>query len=191
MKLFEFNSANYTIRIADEHVMLIKEFRDLLSVSFNQGEKGDLDGKKKIRAFKVLGYIHLVYNWKSPYTEYSDREKHITALQDMNLDEETVRLPEVEQAIAKYLSIQDTRLVKLQKSANRAIDELRDYFDTLDLQERDPVTGKPLFTAKDAIANIAALAKAVSSLKELEDMVKREKEQSKGLKGDVEEGLFD
>lgn len=191
MKLFEFNSENYTIRIADEHVMLIKEFRDLLSVSFNKGEKNDEDGKKRLKAFKILGYIHLVYNWKSPYMEYSDKDRHETSLADLNIPEEWVRSPEVERAIEKYLSIQDTRLVKLQKSANRAIDELRDYFDTLDLQERDPVTGKPLFTAKDAIANIAALAKAVSSLKELDDMVKREKEQSKGLKGDVEEGIFD
>lgn len=191
MKNF-FQLNNWQIEIVDEHILLIKQFRDLFDLEFNKGYKDDVDGSNRIKAFELLCYIYLVYDWRTPFTEFSDKEKHEAAIESSGLlDEEILKQPVVMEAIRMYQEIQDTRLVKLLRSANRAIDELRLYFDTLDLQERDDVTGKPIFSAKDAIANISSLGKSVASLKELELIVKKDQEVSKGVKGDNELGAFD
>lgn len=183
---------NWQIKIIDEHLLLVKQFRDLFDIEFNKGYKNDSTGEARKKAFDILCYIYLVYDWRTTFTEFSDSEKHESALESAEIEDETIlKDPRVSACIQKYLEIQDTRLVKLLKSANRTIDELRIYFETLDLQERDPETGKPMFTAKDAISNLTTLSKAVNSLKELELIVKKDQELSTGIKGDNEAGAFD
>ena len=190
MDLFNLRD-DFTIEINKAEVLLVKEFNDLFTVKFNTNEPGDKEGRKRLRAFKVLSYIYLVYDWKSPYAEYSLKERHIDALKDANLAEEVVKDELVVKAIEKYLSLQDTRVLKLLKSAYLLVDKLRHHFETLDLEERDPITGKPVFNAKDVMMNLNSLAKTVDSLKQLEYQVKKEKEAEKSLRGDVEPGMFD
>jgi len=40
------------------------------------------------------------------------------------------------------------------RSSYTAIDNLRIFFETLDLMETDPNTGKPIYSARDVINNI-------------------------------------
>ncbi len=182
---------NHEVELNRPEILLVKEFEELFSLKFNQGEKGDTDGRKRRRAYKVMAFIYLVYDWKSPYAEYSLAEKVESALSDSELDSEFVKDPLVAKAIIKYLDLQDTRIVKLLKSSYRVVDEIRHHFDTVQLDERDPMTGKPIFTARDLMSNLAALGKTVESLKELEYLVKKEQEQNKGLRGDANPGMFD
>ena len=76
------------------------------------------------------------------------------------------------------------------RSAYKATDELRLYFETLNLQEKD-LNGKPIFAAKNVLSEIAGLGKTVEGLQQLEFMVMKEKEKSANLRGDTEPGLFD
>ena len=71
------------------------------------------------------------------------------------------------------------------------VDKIRHYFETIDLSERDPESGRPIFTAKDLMTNLASLGKTVESLNQLEYMVKKEQEMSRGLRGAAEPGMFD
>jgi len=50
--------------------------------------------------------------------------------------------------------LQETRILKLLNSAYKSIDTLRIFFETVDLTEIDPVTGRPIYMAKDVISNI-------------------------------------
>ena len=190
MDLFNLRD-DFTIEINKAEVLLVKEFNDLFSLKFNTNEPGDKEGRKRLRAFKVLTYIYLVYDWKSPYSEYSLKERHTDALIDANLNEEVVKDELVIKAIDKYLSLQETRLLKLFKAANLLVDKLRHHFESLDLEEKDPITGRYMNNAKDVMANLNSLAKTVDSLKQLEYQVKKEKETEKSLRGDVEPGMFD
>lgn len=189
MKIFVYE--NHQLQLNKEEIALVKEFAEVLSIKFNSGEAGDKEGRKRLRAWKIFTYVYLVYDWQSPYSEFSNKEKREAALEDSKLDEKFIDTPEVQALIAKYLEIQDSRIVKLLKSAYIAVDELRDYFQFVDLQEVDPVTGKPVYSAKELMGNLNSLAKTVDSLQQLEHMVKKEKAKEKGLRGDAEAGLFD
>lgn len=190
MKFFTLRE-DYTVELNKEELLLVKEFEDLFSLKFNAGEKGDMDGRKRQKAFKVLAYIYLVHDWKSPYSEFSKKEKHDAALTDTGLTTEAVKEELVEKAIEKYLSLQDSRILKLLNSAYKAVDEIRMFFESINLTQLDPVTGKYMYSATDVMKNLSSLAKTVESMQQLESIVKKEKEQDKGLRGDIEPGMFD
>ena len=70
-------------------------------------------------------------------------------------------------------------------------EKITDYFDTLDIQERDAVTGKPIFKTKDVMGEPKEVSNVVEQLKTLEFLYKKEQEESSGLMGDVEGGFMD
>lgn len=170
--------------------MAIKEFGALLDRKRNK-TKEDPKGLKLERAFRELTYIYLTCDWQSPYSEWSDQEKHDAAVLDSELTntelEDTIFL----EAKKKYLSLQDSRTMRLLNSAFRACDELQVFFHTVDLQERDPVTGKPIYSAKDVISSISSLGKVVAGLEELKLLVMKEREKESALRGSSSPGLFD
>jgi hypothetical protein len=185
-----FTMQDYELELNKPEILLVKEFADLWETNRNKGA-GDNRGYEKKRAFKEFSFIYLVYDWKSPYSEYSDQEKREAAQLDSTLTNKQLEDDKFIAACRKYQEMQDSRILKLLRSAYRATDELRIYFDNIDLQERDPETGKPIYAAKDLIASISALGKTVEGLEQLEYMVKKEKEKERGLRGGQEAGMFD
>lgn len=189
MNIFTYD--NYQLDLNKPEILLVPEFNELMTLKFNSGEPGDKDGRKRLRAFKAFTYIYLMCDWKSPFSEQSEKERHLAALESSGLAEKDLELEEIKTCAKKYLELQDTRITKLLKSAYRAADELRLYFTLVDLQERDAETGKPIFAAKDLMSNLGALAKTVDSLQVLEELVKKEQEKEKGTRGGHEKGMFD
>ena len=72
-----------------------------------------------------------------------------------------------------------------------AVDSQIHYLQNVDLSERDPVSGKPIFKSKDLIAEIKGCKDLISTLKELEIQVKKGVVNDTKLRGDVQEGMFD
>lgn len=188
MDLFIYD--NYTLELNKPEVLLINEFEKLWEPKRNK-VKGDAQGTQRQLAMKEFAYMYLVYDWKSPYSEYSDSEKIEAALEDSGLTNEQIQDKLLVAACKKYQELQQSRVLKLLNSAYRAVDELRRFFDEVDLQERDPETGKPIYKSNDIIANIANLGKTVGGLEELEYMVKKQKEKERGLRGQAQAGMFD
>jgi hypothetical protein len=182
---------DYTIEVNKPEILLIKEFDELFSLKFNTGMKGDSDGRKRLKGLKVIAFIYLVYDWKSPYAEYSQKEKVDSALEDTDLEKSIVDDTLVIKAISKFQDLQDTRLIRLLKSSELVVDKIRYHFETLDLQERDEVTGQYFIKARDVMSNLAALGKTIESLQLLKHLVQKEQEQTRGLRGDAEPGMFD
>ena len=113
-------------------------------------------------------------------------------LLDAGLTEEEWNDPTFRAACRKYRELQDSsRALKLIKSAQGVVDKITDYFDTLDIQERDAVTGKPIFKTKDIMGELKEVSNVVEQLKTLEFLYKKEQEESNGLMGDVETGFMD
>ena len=82
--------------------------------------------------------------------------------------------------------------MKFIKSAQSVVDKITDYFNEIDLFERDLVTNKPIFKTKDVIAEMQNASKVVDELKNLEIMYKKEIEVSSStVRGDDELGVFD
>lgn len=189
MELFTL-SENYNPVINKPDVFLVKEFKDLFDPERCKGVKGDSKGTLKFRAFRELAYIYLVYDWKTVYAEYSLAEKQEAALLDSEIEPEWLNDPLFKAAVRKYQELQDSRILRLLNSAYKAVDELRLYFDTLDLSERDQY-GKPIFSTKNVMGEIAALGKTVEGLQQLQFMVMQEREKANSLRGNTELGLLD
>lgn len=191
MKFFIYDNVNYSIFLDDESILLIKEFADLLEPNRNK-DKVDKTGKSKRRAFKELKYIYLFFDWKSPYFQYTEQDRHREALKDSELTEEEFNDSTFRRACKKYDDIQNSSLdIKLLKASMSAVEKVAYYLENVDTQERDPATGKPIFKTKDIIAEIKGCKDLISSLRELEVQVKKGLEAESGVRGNTELGLFD
>lgn len=191
MKFFLYDSVNNEIMINDEGILLIKEFSELLKTERNK-TKLDKTGKSKTRAFREFKFMYLFFDWKSPYFQYIESDKYNESLKDSDLTEEEVNDPVFKAACKKYDDLQNSSIdIKMLKSAMMAAEKVAHYLETVNVQERDELTGKPIFKTKDLIAEIKGCKDLISSLRELEIQVKKGLEAESNLRGTTEIGLFD
>lgn len=191
MKFFLYDNVNEGISINDEGVLLVREFNALLDLERNKS-KTDKTGQKLERAFKEFKYIYLFFDWGSPYFQYAEYDRHNEALLDSGLTEKEFNDPLFKAACRKYDEMQNSsKIGNLLKASYSTIDKITEYLQTLDLGERDPATGKPIYKTKDVIAEIASASKLIEAIRTLEISFKKEIEPEGKLRGDVEAGLFD
>lgn len=190
--LFIYNQSENRIEINEPVALMIKEFRDLFEPNRNKC-KEDKTGKKGLRGFKELIYIYLMINWKSPYADDPDQDRHKYCLQDAELTEEDFEDPVFRAACRKYDELQNSsRSLRLIKAAQGIVDKVTVYFDTLDLDERNPVTQAPIFKTKDVLAEMQNVDKVLDALKNLEDKYKKEIEGDKAdIRGDAIPGIIE
>ena len=189
MKVFLFDNANNKVIINEPEVLLIKEFAALWTNERNK-TKEDPKGIYKSRAYRELTYIWLMIDWASPYSDYAEQDRHQACLQDANLSEDEWADPVFRAACRKYREIQESaRDIKLIRAAQNKVDELIDYFNEgSDLQERDPITGKPIFKAKDVIGEMSSISKVLDELDALEARIKKKQKAATGLRAGAVEG---
>jgi hypothetical protein len=61
--------------------------------------------KHKDRVTRELTYIYLALDWKSPYSQYSEYERHQESLIDASITEEEFNDPIFREACRKYRSL--------------------------------------------------------------------------------------
>lgn len=191
MKFFKYDRGNGSLELDNESLILTKEFKDLLEVGRNKSPS-DKSGKNKEKAFKEFVYIYLFLDWESPYFQIPEKEKHLAALEDSGLTELDLEDELFKAACRKYDELQNSSLsIRLLKGAMSAVETLIYYLTHVDVNERDPLTGKPIFKTKDLIAEIKGCKDVIAGIKDLEIQVKKELEQDTGLRGNAEAGYFD
>jgi len=191
MKFFLYDNVNAKVTINDEGLLLVREFHVLLDLERNKS-KTDKTGKNRERAFKEFKYIYLFFDWGSPYFQYAEHDRHHEALLDSELTKEEFDDPLFRDACRKYDEMQNSsKIGNLLKASYSTIDKITEYLQTLDLAERDPNTGKPIYKTKDVIAEIASASKLIEAIKTLEVSFKKEIEPEGQLRGDITAGLFD
>lgn len=191
MKFFRYDKVNEEIVLNDEGILLVSEFSALMDIDRNKC-KEDKTGKKRIRAYKEFTFLYLFFDWESPYFQYSETDKYNESKNDSLLNENEMEDMVFKTACKKYDEIQSSsRVGNLLKSSYNTIDKITHYLDTLDLNERDPMTGKPVFKTKDVIAEIASASKLIEAIKTLEIQFKKEAELDTTLRGDKTRGMFD
>jgi hypothetical protein len=108
-------------------------------------------------------------------------------LSDLEFEDATFKA-----ACAKYNEIQNSsKSMSLLRAAMMAVDTLIYYLQHIDVNERSPIDGKPIFKAKDLIVEIKNCKDVIVSLQELEKQVKSELEPDSGLRGGIEAGFYD
>lgn len=188
--IFQYDNVNNRIELNKPEILLVKEFAELMKHERNIC-KDDPKGHYGLRAFREFTYIWLAIDWRSIYADYSEQERHQEALRDSEITEEEFNNPEFRAACRKYRNIQESnRSIKMLQAAQNTVDKFIDYFNNIDVEERDPQTGKPIYKVKDVISEISNLSKVHEELVTLESMVKKELTEHTSIKGGAMDGFL-
>ena len=190
MNLFLYDNTTHKLVLNEPEILLVKEFGKLMDLGRNK-TKTDKTGADRTRAFREFTYIYLMLDWQSFYSQFSEAERNEAAKQDAELTEEEFSDPDFRAACRRYREIQESaRDIKLIKAAQNKVDELIDYFNHgSDLTERDPISGKPIFKAKDVMAEMSTISKVIDELAELESRYKKKTKAVSGLRAGATEGF--
>ena len=192
MNVFTFNNQLNRVEINEPELLLIKEFSLLFCLEINK-TKDYSTCLKNTKAFRQFTYIWLMLDWKSPYSYFPEQVIHKEVLADAGLTQEEFDDPIFRAACRKYRELQESSItVKMFQAAQNTVIKFIDYFNSIDPQERDPVTGKPIFKVKDIMQEVKGLAEVNDNLKALELQVKKEQSgDGDDVLGDVRSGTFD
>lgn len=127
-----------------------------------------------------LGAVYFYTDHRSPYAVYEEEERLDKISQDLKVK----FTPKVKGAIDKYKELSETSAIKLLKSARNSVTKLERYFATINLNILDD-HGKPIYHAKDLIANLANMGKVVNGLDELEAIVQKHEQKDNPNRGGV------
>lgn len=184
---FVYDNGTSSLTLDNANILLIPEFAALLETERNKS-KQDPEGKYKLRAFKEFKYIYLAEHWQSPYADYLQADKYEAAKRDSGITEEEFNDPIFRNACRKFVALQDSNpSLRLLQSAKTTVNRLVEYFDNIDPQERSEVDGKPIFKAKDILAELATLPKVQESLSILENQVKKDLMGRTSMKANAQE----
>lgn len=189
LHIFQYDNAKDRVILNKPEILLIKEFKELMDDERNICDE-DPKGSKHLLAYKEFTYIWLALDWQSFYSDYSEQERHQAALQDSQLTREQFNDPKFRAACRRYKDIQESIIsIKLLKSSQEMVNKFIDYFHSLDPQERDPQTGKPIWKVKDIQAELTNLPKVIDQLKQVEGYVKKEMQEQSQLRGGAVDGF--
>ena len=157
---------NDGVAVPSAYSLTILEFKDLSAVE--------------------LSFVYFMVDHKSPFAIY-DWDQRIIEVKNSIFGEKKKFKPSAKLLAAcdKYEKLIETSAVRLLKAARPSIVKLEKYFKDIDLHLMDD-HGKPIFHAKDLIANLSNMGKVVDGLTRLEDIVKKEEQAANTNRGGIE-----
>lgn len=177
LNVFDYDQRTGTVILNSADLALIDEFRTIIK-------------RDKERADREFTYIYLAIDWKSPYSNYSEQERHEAALKDAHITEEEWNDPLFRAACRKYRALQESnRYVRLLKSAELVTDKITDYFNNVDLEERNENTGAYVNKVSDIQKAMENAAKQIETLKMIESLVKKEITEQSQIRAGATEGF--
>ena len=135
---------------------------------------------------KELAFVYFMVDHKSPFSVYEWEQRTIEVKTSI-FEAKSKWKPssKVLGACDKYEKLIETSAVRLLKAARESIVKLEKYFRNIDLHLMDD-NGKPIFHAKDLIANLSNMGKVVDGISRLEEIVKKEEQAANTNRGGVE-----
>ena len=133
-----------------------------------------------------LSFVYFMVDHRSPFSVY-EWEQRLIEVKNSIFGEKKKWTPssKVLGACDKYEQLIETSAVRLLKAARTSIVKLEKYFRDIDLHLMDD-HGKPIFHAKDLIANVSNMGKVVDGLTRLEEIVKKEEQAANTNRGGIE-----
>lgn len=189
--IFLYDNSTGTLSLNVHEILLVREFAKLYDTARNKC-KEDPKGTSRLRAWREFKYIFLMLDFKSPYLEYIEQDRHESALADSGLTQEEWEDPDFKAACRKYFEIKDSsRVLSLIKTSFRTLEKLRVFLDNLDFTDVDG-NGKYLNDPKKTLESINQIGKMNDYLKELELNYKKDQMSvAAKFRGDAEIGLDD
>ena len=186
MSLTLFTIEEFEPRLSDE-ALLIEEFKILHSLNYNK-QPGDTQGRDRKRALQECRYLFHMYDYRSEFSEYEEKDRQIEALNAAALPLDYEISKELKDCIDIFVSMQETRMLKTLKTAETTLDKLRAYYDGVNFNEKDK-NGNLVHKPKDIMASISDLGNVNKKLADLTKRVKQELKETETLRGDHEGGF--
>jgi hypothetical protein len=127
-----------------------------------------------------LAAIYYFADHRSPYAVYPKDERQEKLIHDLGVKWSS----KLQGGIDKYRELTETSAIKLLKSARTSIGKLERYFQDIDLTLVDD-NGKPIFAAKDLVANLTKMGDVVDGLTKLEEVVRKDQKTASVNRGGV------
>ena len=185
-----FKEENHRI-IVDPEIKVIKEFRNLIAK--------DKDREKR-EALKWFAFIFYMNDYRSPFFNYAESERHKRVCRSVQLPEDFKPFKEITEATKTYNEFQQTATVKTLKAikdglitSSRVIELIKTQIDTLletgdiDSDELDSIT-KNVTRMLDLADK---LPKAIKTITVLEEEVKKEQSGDSKIRGGGTKGHFE
>jgi|TARA_R110000744_G_scaffold2647_3_gene10598 hypothetical protein len=133
-----------------------------------------------------LAFVYFTVDHRSPFSVY-EWDQRIIEVKNSIFGEEKKwsASPKVLAACKKYDKLIETSAVRLLQAAKTSIVKLEKYFRDIDLHLMDD-NGKPIFHAKDLIANLSKMGQVVDGLTRLEEIVKKQEQAANTNRGGIE-----
>ncbi len=137
--------------------------------------------KDKAKAYNEIAYIVFMYDHRSPYKDYAEKDREEKIRKDCFPDNPDWQ-PDVavSKAINRFKEFQETANSRLLSAAKIAADKLTDYFRSV-----DPTA------ATEIVKNLKELGTVVKSLDMLEKQVQKEQLEANTIRGGQDVGFFE
>lgn len=168
MSLFDFKGNKVEV---SRDIALIAVFRTIL-------ERKDSEA--------ILSYIYHYCDWESPYQNIPEDERKQVLIKDFFDGKDSIlKDKDVIAAIEKYIELTETPSLKVLNSAKKAVHSLQEYFENCNPADSDD----PGKEAKNLMSNLKSVGDIIQKMKDWEELIKQEKDQSTIRKG-VELNVF-
>lgn len=145
-------------------------------------------GKEK--CLQEFTYIYHMCSFSSYTEEFNKNDRETEARRAAGLDDSYKPDDKVKAAMDFFRKAEDTRSLRLLRSAYRAADSLEDYFDAVDFTAVDK-HGKPVYDANKVMSSIKELGEFIKKLNALEKQVKSELKTGATIAGGHAKHLFE
>ena len=138
----------------------------------------------KAISIEELAYVYYMCDHASPFAVYDEERRSEEIQKSIFKGTKKGINNKLKVACDKYKELTETSAVKLLKSARASVTKLEKYFRDIDLALVDD-NGKPIYSAKDLVANLSKMGDVIAGLSKLEDLVKKEEQVNNANRGGV------
>lgn len=147
--------------------------------------------KNKTKALKELAFVYYYSDYKSDFSDILNDEEKINEIKKIvELTNDWKPSAMVKKAISFYKERQKTPSMHLLDSALAFTEELKNFYETVNLKETDK-NGKPIWNIAQLQKGVGELANQTESLKKLKDAVAREIAEGSRIRGGLELGIYE
>jgi hypothetical protein len=186
MELFTIEENQVIIR---PELRLIPQFKKIIT--------RDKDRYKR-QALLELAYIYYMYDYKSPYMNISDIDRHDQIIRHLQLGENWTPDPDIKDATQQYLEFQESPSIKALKSTKNALLNASKVIDVMNSTVEEALSdenNKDMVTAIETVDKLLSLAdklpKTINTIVTLEEKVQKEQHENSKVRGGGKAGAYE
>lgn len=157
VNIFEYDDNTHSVKIVNEALFLIPEFKELIRKDRTIGYKNRED-----RAMKEFTYMYLLYDIMTPFINHSETDKMKEAMSISGLSREDLEDSDFKKALKRYRELNDTPEMQFARSMKVALERNRKNIEEIDFTAEDTDMKKIL----DSFQSMEKALKTINNLME-------------------------